>query len=106
MSEEPEEVQPQQRRTVSTTDDAACDQVVHRDKEAGAEVAVAKKQQRGGKQNTEAQQRQDRSDEPRPDGQGHAVKRHSLAAFADDGRQNNYPAERTSAAKQTESEQP
>ena len=50
MSEEPEEMQPEERRAVAVADDVAVDQIAGGDKEARAEMAIGEEQHERGEQ--------------------------------------------------------
>ena len=67
VSEEPEQMLPQDRRTAAAVDDLIVDDQPGRDEEARAEVAVEQQQDTGGEQNTEGQQAEDGGYEPGPD---------------------------------------
>ena len=77
VSEEPEQVLPQQRRTAFVPHDLS----VHhyqRNVEAGSQIAIQQQQNACREQNAERQQSQNRGDEPRPAGQRHAHHGHAL----------------------------
>ena len=86
VSEEPEEMQPEQRGTVAFIGvKDAVDEVARGEVEAGAGVAVAEEQQERGEQDGEGDQGEQRAGEPSPDGEGQALPGHAVAAEPDDG---------------------
>ncbi len=58
MSEEPEEMQPEQWGPISVRADVACDEIAHGKKESGSEMAVGEEQQQRSQQNAEADEHQ------------------------------------------------
>src|SRR5208282_2250755 len=79
MTEEPEEVLPEQGRTTFVSGELAVDGA-ERQKETGTDVAIHEQKNAGREQNSEGQQAEDGGDEPRPAGQRHAPHAHTLGA--------------------------
>ena len=88
VSEEPEEMKPEERAAVAGmsggVDDSA-DGITGRDEEGCAGVAVAEEKQQGGEQDGEGEDTEERCGEPSPDGKREAIPRHAFAAQAHDG---------------------
>ena len=86
MSEEPEEMEPEERAAVRRRGvEDAVDEVAGGEEEAGSGVAVAEEEQDGGEQDGEGDDAEERGGEPSPDGEGEAFPGHPGAAVADDG---------------------
>src|SRR5580700_12074620 len=79
MSEEPEQMLPQQRRTTLV----AHDLTVHydqRDIEAGAQIAIEQQQNTSGEQNTESEQPENRRNKPCPNSERQTHHGHALGS--------------------------
>src|SRR6266481_5907641 len=84
MTEEPEKVLPKQRRTTFMSGELTVNGA-ERQKEAGTDVAIHEQKNASREQNSKRQQAQDRGDEPRPAGQGHAHQAHAFGAHVERG---------------------
>ncbi len=85
VSEEPEEMEPEERAAVAAFVDDAVDEVAGGEEEAGSSVAVAEEEKDGGEQDGERDDAEEGCGEPSPDGEGEAFPGHAVAAVADDG---------------------
>src|ERR1035438_4723483 len=84
MTEEPEKVLPEQRRTTLMSGELTVNGA-ERQKEAGTDVAVHEQKNSSREQNSKSQQAQDRGDEPGPAGQGHTHHAHAPGAHVERG---------------------
>src|SRR5208282_88249 len=84
MTEEPEKVLPEQRRTTLMSGELAVNGA-QRQKETGTDVAVHEQKNASREQNSEGQQAEDGGDEPGPAGQGHAHHAHASGAHVERG---------------------
>src|SRR6202020_1783718 len=106
VAEEPEEMQPEERRAVAMADDLAADPVSLGDEEGGAEVAIAEEQHERGEEHGEGEQNEDRRDQPRPYGKGHTAERHAAGALGKDGDENVDRAEPGADAEEADANEP
>ncbi len=85
VSEEPEEMEPEERAAVASVVDYAVDEVAGGEEEAGVSVAVAEEEEDCREEYGEGDDTDERGREPAPDGEGEALPGHAGAAVADDG---------------------
>ena len=85
VSEEPEEMEPEEGAAVAVGVEGSVDEVSGGKEEAGAGVAVAEEEQEGSEEDGEGDDGEDGGGEPAPDGKGEAVPGHAGAAELEDG---------------------
>jgi len=85
VSEEPEEMEPEQGAAIAAAVEDVIDEVSGGEEEAGVGVAIAQQKQNCGQENGEGDDAEQRGGEPSPDGEGKAFPRHARTAEANDG---------------------
>ena len=104
VSEEPEEVLPEQRRSTSGREDGVADTQVSGNEEGGTEEAVAKQEDARGQEHGKRQQREDGGYKPVPTGERHGGERHFGRAHIDHGGDDVDRAEQRSDAEDGDAE--
>src|SRR5215470_12474838 len=106
MTEEPEQMLPQQSRSAAALNRLSADDQSRRNEEAGSRITVQQKEKYRSQQDTEGEQAEDCGHKPRPAGKRHAHPVHSRGAQFDGGGNEINCTEDRSDTEQTNAGEP